>query len=256
MLNFGHGLTGCDEEAESEVLSKIRPHFQPIVTSHGNAIYAVEALLRLPGASDSRDDLFRRWETTGEVVDVDLTMVRRVFSAIRVAATSAPHIIGVNVSALTLALAPDSYLCEIAALAAMADKVIVEITETFPLPDMAAFVYFARKCRDMGVIVALDDCTLGHVFCSPSLLERVRPQILKIDGPLFSACFTQGDAKPLAEIISLAASVGAQTVAEHVATRDMRDWASGLGVGLLQGNYFGKPTPLSSTQNSAACRCQ
>jgi EAL domain-containing protein (putative c-di-GMP-specific phosphodiesterase class I) len=88
------------ESPEERILSSIRPHFQPIVTSHRHSIYAVEALLRLLDVSTSRDILFRRWEATGEVVDIDMMMVRRVLSAIRTA-SSPPHTIGVNVSALT-----------------------------------------------------------------------------------------------------------------------------------------------------------
>lgn len=237
------------ESPEERILSSIRPHFQPIVTSHRHSIYAVEALLRLPDVTTSRDILFRRWEATGEVVDIDMMMVRRVLSAIRTA-SSPPHTIGVNVSALTVALAPDAYLIEIEALAAEAERVIVEITETFPIPDLAALVYFARKCEELGVFVALDDCTPNHDFCSPVVVQRVRPHILKIDGVLFNNCFNQGTVKPLVEIIKLATSIGAATVAEHIATRDMRDWASGLGVGLLQGYYFGEAAPLSLTVSS------
>lgn len=167
--------------------------------------------------------------------------------------------IGVNVSALTVALAPDAYLMEIEALAAEAERVIVEITETFPIPDLAALVYFARRCEEVGVFVALDDCTPNHDFCSPVVVQRVRPHILKIDGVLFNDCFNHGTVKPLVEIIKLATSIGAETVAEHIATRDMRDWASRLGVGLLQGYYFGEATPLtlamSSDQPRAADCC-
>lgn len=244
-------VVDCDncctaESPEERILSSIRPHFQPIVTSHCHNIYAVEALLRLPDVTTSRDILFRRWEATGEVVDIDTTMVRRVLSALR-AASAPPHTVGVNVSALTVALAPDAYLIEIEALAAEAQRVIVEITETFSVPDLSALVYFARKCEALGVFVALDDCTPSHEFCSSGVVARIRPHILKIDGPLFNICFQQGSVKPLGEIISLATSVGAQTVAEHIATREMRDWASSLGVGLLQGHYFGEAAPLART---------
>ena len=234
----------------------IRPHFQPIVTSHRHKVYAVEALLRLPDVSTSRDILFRQWEATGEVVDIDMAMVRRVICALR-ASSAPPHTIGVNVSALTVAVAPDAYLAEIAALAMQAERVIVEVTETFPIPDLTAFVYFARRCEELGVFVALDDCTPEHEFCSPVVLHRVRPHILKIDGMLFNDCFVHGTVKPLVEIIKLATSIGAATVAEHIATRDMRDWASRLGVGLLQGFYFGEAAPLASTpkQPSAAMCC-
>jgi EAL domain-containing protein (putative c-di-GMP-specific phosphodiesterase class I) len=228
--------TPAAEVEEARIIASIRPHFQPIVSSHNHKIYALEALLRLPGVAMS-DTLFRRWEATGEVVYIDTTMVRRVRGAL--AERSAQIAVTVNASALTVALAPETYLAEIKALAHVAARVIVEVTETFPVLDMAALARFANQCRALGVDLALDDCTPHHDFCTPDALLRVRPAIVKIDGPFFNACYAKGDHRPVADLIDLAQSFGAAVVAEHVASAELRDWAVSLGATLLQGYYFG-----------------
>lgn len=228
------------------LFANIRPHFQPIVTSRGRNIYAVEALLRLPEMPQSCDTLFRRWESTGEVVAIDLMMVRKVVSALTNSMTVRPACVGVNVSALTVAAAPDSYLREIAELAKVAKRVIVEITETYPVPDIAALMYFARKCKYLNIQLAFDDCTPQHEFCSQSLVERIRPSILKIDGPLLIDCYNRQSSKPIVAIIHLAKTVGAVVVAEHIETKAMMAWAARLGANLMQGYYFGQALPLTA----------
>jgi EAL domain-containing protein (putative c-di-GMP-specific phosphodiesterase class I) len=107
----------------------------------------------------------------------------------------------------------------------------------------------------MGVRIALDDCTPRHEFCSPELVQRVHPNILKIDGPLFIDCFARGLRKPLDEIIRLAKSIGAVVVAEHITTRDMCDWALDLNAGLLQGHYFGVASPFLPFNQPAIIGC-
>lgn len=228
------------------LLTNIRPHFQPIVTSRGHDIYAVEALLRLPEMTQSCDTLFRRWESTGEVVAIDLMMVRKVVAALSNSMAIKPACVGVNVSALTVAVAPDSYLREIMELAKVAQRVIIEITETYPVPDIAALMYFARKCKYLGIRLAFDDCTPQHEFCSQSLANRIRPSILKIDGPLLIDCYNRQSIKPIVRIIRLAKTIGAVVVAEHIETKAMMAWAARLGANLMQGYYFGKALPLAA----------
>lgn len=232
--------------ASEVLLANIRPYFQPIVTSRGHNIYAVEALLRLPEMAESCDTLFQRWESTGEVVAIDLMMVRKVVATLSNSIAIRPACVGVNVSALTVAMAPDSYLREIAELVKIVKRVIVEITETYPVPDIAALMYFARKCKYLGIRLAFDDCTPQHEFCSRSLANRIRPSILKIDGPLLIDCYNRQCIKPIVGIISLAKTIGAVVVAEHIETKAMMTWAARLGANLMQGYYFGKALPLAA----------
>lgn len=220
----------------------ISPHFQPIVSSRTHEVFAVEALLRLSGCETNCEALFRRWEATGEVIAIDAAMVRRVKSALALA--SGPTTVGVNVSALTLSVAPDAYLEEIAALCGVAERVIVEITETFPLPKLDALASFTRQCKTLGALVAFDDCTPRHQFCTPEVVQEVAPDVMKIDGNFFLHCFRSKDERAMTEIIAIAYGVGALVVAEHISNGEMRDWAKALDIALLQGHLFGQAQAL------------
>ncbi|MPS90284.1 MAG: EAL domain-containing protein [Comamonas sp.] len=242
-----HRLTSplCESPSEQPAaFAAIRPHFQPIVASRSHALFAVEALLRLPAMTTSCEPLVRQWEASGEVVKIDILMVRRVAAALRRSTFGLPLRVGVNVSALTVALIPDQYLRELEHLTKVASGVIVEVTETYPIHDIGALLYFARKCSALGVRIALDDCKPQHVFSSPWLVSWVRPDIIKIDGALLCQCFEQQSVEPVAEIIRLARSIGAAVVAEHIESKVMGDWACNLGAGFMQGYYFGTPQPL------------
>ncbi len=226
------------------LMESIRPHFQPIVAAAGeHGVFAYEALLRAPHASASCDVLFRRWESTGEVVSIDSLMARRVRRAVKRLET--PIAVSVNVSGLTIALEPDAYLAEIALLKEAVTLMIVEVTETFPIPDVAALARFADRCRELGVVLAFDDCSPHHEFCLPCVLAAIRPQIMKIDGNLFIRSFESGDVAPLAKVIALAKRVGASVVVEHVASTAMCEFAERLGVEFFQGHHFGSAMPAS-----------
>lgn len=221
------------------------PHFQPIVTSgNNNSLFAVEALLRLPNMPNSCEALVKNWEISGEIPEIDILMVRRVTETLREAAFNLPLSVGVNVSALTIARTPDQYLRELEHLTDAASSVIVEITETYPIYDFDALLYFTRKCAALGIYIALDDCRPQHQFSTPSLVSSVRPDIIKIDGPLLHQCYDQQIVEPVTEIIRLAQSIDAVVVAEHIESQSMAEWAYKLGAGFIQGYYIGIPQPL------------
>ena len=226
--------------SQQAIIANMRPYFQPIVVGQTHEIFGFEALLRIPGIATA-DHLFNRWEATGEVAMVDIVMAQRVRSAV-IAQGQRPTVT-INVSALTIALAADRYLVEIAALSKETTKLIVELTETFPGLDQEVLKYFSDQCKLLDVDIAIDDCTPDYAFCQPAILQRVLPTILKLDGGLVNDCFRSGDSLPITTILSRARSVGAHVVAEHIATRELRDWVVSLGVQLLQGFYFGAAAP-------------
>jgi len=224
--------------------SNFRPHFQPIVIGNNHELYAFEALLRIPGVSTA-DALFRRWESTGEVTSIDAAMVRRVRTALQVRERRAA--VTVNASALTVALAPENYLAEVAELVKVAELVVVEVTETFPVLKFSQLLDFANNCKALGAAFALDDCTPEHEYCNQPALRQLRPQLLKLDGGFFTDAYKRGDGAALEVIAELANDIGAFVVAEHVETAAMGDWAVAHGAHLLQGFYFGAAKPLSTT---------
>jgi EAL domain-containing protein (putative c-di-GMP-specific phosphodiesterase class I) len=237
-------MTNADQQTGSfdDGIAHIRPYFQPIVESATGCIYGAEALLRLPGVT-SCEPLFRRWESTGEVAIVDATMARRVHAALEAEPLSG--VITLNASALTVALAPAAYLAAASAVADVADHVVIEITETFPLLTIEALVAFAQQCKQLGIGVAFDDCSPSHEFCTQEVMARIHPEMIKLDGAFVKQCYRDATTAPLKAISDMARIHGAVVVAEHIETQEMWHWAAQLNIPLLQGYCFSPASPAS-----------
>lgn len=223
-------------------IAHIRPYFQPIIGSESGHIYGAEALLRMPGVS-SCDALFRRWESTGEVALVDTTMARRIHANLE--AHRLPGVITLNASALTVALAPAAYLAAVAPLTQVANRVIIEITETFPVLTIEALKSFVSGCKQLGLGIAFDDCTPTHEFCTPAALAQIRPDMIKLDGAFVTQCYRAGATDAISSMIDLARTHRAMVVAEHIETPEMWSWARDLGAQLLQGYCFSPAVPIT-----------
>lgn len=223
-------------------IAHIRPYFQPIVESATGRIYGAEALLRMPGLTEC-DKLFRRWESTGEVALVDTTMARRIHACL--SRQRLPGVLTLNVSALTIALSPDPYLASVAPLLDVAESVIVEITETFPILATQTLADFVRECKQLGLGVAFDDCTPSHELCTPAALEQIQPDMIKLDGGFVMQAYKSGLVEPVSAIIDMAIASGALVVAEHIETPDMWSWARALGAQTLQGYCFSPAVPIT-----------
>jgi EAL domain-containing protein (putative c-di-GMP-specific phosphodiesterase class I) len=151
--------------------------------------------------------------------------------------------LGINISGLT---ATDrAWLRAVTAMLKdkpeIANRVLVEITETAALHDLEESARFVASLRDLGCRVALDD--FGAGFTSLRHLQALAVDTVKIDGS-FVRNLTQSEDNQifLRHLVGLANTLGLQTVAEMVETAEEADILRHEGVAFLQGYYFGKPT--------------
>ena len=128
----------------------------------------------------------------------------------------------------------------------------LEISEEALGPDRAAAIATLGTMREMGVRIALDDCTGG-----PDLLERLRDvplDLLKLDPALVTALGTPAADDAVRHSVSAARALGLQTVGEGVETRQQLNTLRDLGCDLAQGYPFGKP--LGAAGISALLRAE
>jgi EAL domain-containing protein (putative c-di-GMP-specific phosphodiesterase class I) len=223
-----------------DVAKYIEPHFQPIVWSKGaSARYAYEALFRYKGSDTLPGSLFRRWEKTGYVAIVDCAMVRKVHEAIQ--GTNNIYRVAVNVSARTLAEAPNEYFKALLELTKDAKRVIVEVTETYPINDAKTLAAFVERCKFHQIYVAFDDCKPPHEFSDENFTRIVKPHFMKIDGEMLSRCFSTDNREPIRDVVHLARTIGATVIAEWIDSPEKRDFAALLGANMLQGDLIAKP---------------
>lgn len=226
------------------IIALLEPHFQPIVSVQGH--YAYEALMRLRGSTTAPPRQMAAWERSGFISVMDRAMVRKV--ALILANKPGRHRVAVNVSAKTLEVAPAEYLAELDALRKVAKRVIVEITETYPIANVANIAEFAAKCVALSMYVALDDCKPETPFFDLDFIKTVRPNFLKVDGQFLAECHAQGRRAPVLEVVRRAGDVNAAVIAEWIDSDAKRAYAASLGAPLLQGYWFGRPGVINHYQ--------
>ncbi|MCH8166424.1 MAG: EAL domain-containing protein [Proteobacteria bacterium] len=125
----------------------------------------------------------------------------------------------------------------------LAERLIIEVTETAAMLEPARTLDFMARLRRKGCAFALDDFGMGHT--SFGSLRDFRFDIIKIDGSFITDITTNPDNRFfVTKLVEIGAHFDMMTVAEFVQgpadARILRD----LGVEYFQGFYFGTPSLL------------
>lgn len=208
--------------------------FQPII-AFSNPSYprAMEALARFP---DGRrpDEVFASARAGGAGDAFELAAVSAHLDAavvlpldIALAINLSTGVVTRHADALAVHLRRTSRL------------IIVELTEESDRDDLGALA----ELRSAGIAIALDDAGAG--FTGAARIERVTPDIVKLDGALLRAARGSSGANDLLRtLVASATSVGAELVAEGIETVADAANALALGASLGQGYAFGAPAPV------------
>ena len=122
----------------------------------------------------------------------------------------------------------------------IARRLVVEITETAALGDIAQSVRFVDTLRSVGCRVALDDFGAGHT--SLRHLQILPVDIVKIDGSLVRNLRSRSQSRIfLRHLLGLINGFGLTTVAEGVENAEDAALLRAEGIGYLQGYHFGRP---------------
>lgn len=121
-------------------------------------------------------------------------------------------------------------------------QLMLELTERDALPDMDYRV--VSELHQLGVELAIDDFGTGH--SSLSYLERLHPNVLKIDKSFTTAIGTDAVNSTVTDIIiALGKRLKIALVAEGVETEQQASYLRRHGVAVLQGYLYAKPMPIS-----------
>jgi EAL domain-containing protein (putative c-di-GMP-specific phosphodiesterase class I) len=134
----------------------------------------------------------------------------------------------------------------------LAERLIIEITETAALHDIEETARFVSAVRDLGCRVAVDDFGAGYTTFQH--LKSLTVDVVKVDGSFVKGIRDSEENQLfLRNLLSLARSFGLDTVAECVESAEDAEYLMREGVDLLQGYYFGKPTtkPAWRTRHAA-----
>ena len=130
-----------------------------------------------------------------------------------------------------------------------AHRLLLEVTETAVATDSAQAISMLRAIRDLGVRIAIDD--FGTGYSSLSNLRQLPVDTIKIDRSFVSGMTTDtDDLAVVASIVSLAAAVGVQAVAEGVETEEQADALRRLGCPLAQGFLWSPAVHVSDLMDT------
>jgi EAL domain-containing protein (putative c-di-GMP-specific phosphodiesterase class I) len=123
----------------------------------------------------------------------------------------------------------------------LAERLIIEVTETAAMLEPARTLAFMNRLRRKGCAFALDDFGMGHT--SFGSLRDFRFDIIKIDGSFITDVTTNADSRFFVEkVVEIGRHFDMMTVAEFVQSPADARILHDLGVEYFQGFYFGSPS--------------
>jgi EAL domain-containing protein (putative c-di-GMP-specific phosphodiesterase class I)/FixJ family two-component response regulator len=225
------------EQSLGRALDEMWMAYQPIVRVTGRALYGYEALMRTAeGSLPHPGAILDAAERLGRLHEVG----RRSRSLAPTPMASAPEnaVLFVNVHASDL---DDRALTDPKSpLAAIAKRVVLEITERATLDGVAQVGKRIAALREIGFRIAIDD--LGAGYAGLSSFALLEPEVVKLDMSLVRDVETTATkSKLIRSLCSVCRDLGVLVVAEGIETTRERDHLIELGCDLLQGYLFGRP---------------
>ncbi len=230
------GLEACFERA----LASLWMAFQPILRVSDKSVFGYEALMRsdepaLPGPGA----VIYAAERLGQLGRLGRITRERAASPLMDSMADDPSLLFVNLHPQDL-VDPDVAARD-SALAKVAHRVVLEITERASLESMDNVRARISHLRELGFRIAVDD--LGAGYAGLSSFALLEPDIVKLDMTLVRDVDRSSvKQKLVASMTSLCKDMGLLTVAEGVETQAERDALIHLGCDLLQGFYFARPS--------------
>jgi diguanylate cyclase (GGDEF)-like protein/PAS domain S-box-containing protein len=122
--------------------------------------------------------------------------------------------------------------------------VVLELTESALINDFDLIVSRIDALRHAGLRVAIDD--FGTGYATLKYAEEFAADILKIDQTFVARLEDHEESAIVATVLSIAESMGAQTVAEGIEVPDQHRRLLTMGCRLGQGYYFTRPAPAQA----------
>ncbi|MCX6073459.1 MAG: EAL domain-containing protein [Campylobacterales bacterium] len=225
-------------------------HYQPQISTVDGRIIGVEALLRWNNSelgNVSPAEFIPIAEESGMILSIGEWVLK---TAIQQAKTwleqgEEPIIMAVNLSAvqfrhLSLPTMVSTMLEEVGL---PPEYLELELTEGVAMVDPKKAITIMNDLHQRGVRMSIDD--FGTGYSSLSYLKKFKIYKLKIDQSFVRDISIDDEDKAIVgAIISMAKSLGLQTIAEGVETIGQLEYLREQGCDEIQGYYFSKPLPL------------
>jgi EAL domain-containing protein (putative c-di-GMP-specific phosphodiesterase class I) len=223
-------------------------HYQPIMSLKDGSVSHYEALVRLadePGGGLVAPGRFLpAAERYGLIREIDRMVLAQVCTMLAGEPDGRGMRIAINCSSLSIT--DGEMLTQIEGRLARAGvdpaRLVIEVTETAAISDMARAQAFCAGVQALGCAVALDD--FGAGFGSFQYLKHLPFEYLKIDGDFIRGLpDSPKDQLVVKALVELARGMGKQTIAEYVGDAATVELLRDFGVDYAQGFQVGRPQP-------------
>jgi diguanylate cyclase (GGDEF)-like protein len=248
MTNFISYQMHIEQDLRLAIKNKneLEIYFQPKVDAETNAISGAEALIRWNHPKEGLmfpDDFIEIAETTGLIIEMGNWIIEDVIT--KIAKWNENGFSGLKVAInLSVKQFQDTNLIDyidktIQKYGIDSHQLEFEITETLSMANIDATLRILSDLRALGVSIAIDD--FGTGYSSLAYLKKFPVDTLKIDKSFVMDMLDDDEDSVIVQtIISMAHSLGFQTVAEGVETKAHVKKLHELGCDQLQGYYFSK----------------
>ena len=226
--------------------------FQPLVwIDQPRHAVGFEALNRLRSDSPLADPelLFQYALSKGRIVDLELAAAANSLRTGR--ELSRIGFLSVNIHPAVFAEV-DRFCDAILDAAADAEvppaRVLLEITEHGPLPELSRVEAVSSILRSHGVRFGFDD--VGSAYSHLPSMDAIRPSFLKISQQFGTTCEANAAHRKIIENVqALATSFSSEVVLEGIETRRTAVFARENGIRFGQGYYYSRPAEVADLRD-------
>ena len=238
---------GSVDELNNIIINRsLYPVFQPIYNINIPCIIGYEALIRGPANTNlhSPVTLFETANQNGLIPDLEYAC--RDISCEQFIRHNLAGKLFLNISPMSLVQKPhqNGNTNRILRKHDMAaEKVVIELSEQYPLEDYDVVRMSTHHYREMGFEIAIDD--LGVGYSGLRVWSEIRPEFVKIDRHFIENIDTDPIKREFVRSIQeISRSLGCKVIAEGLETMEELAVIRSIGIQYAQGYLLGRPQTI------------
>ncbi len=247
--SFRDGLYTVNDVKEAIEENRVICEYQPIVNIKTGEVLHYEALVRLKDKSGKliypNQFLFEIKGTlmyaklTQKVIELNYKLLKQDPDLKVAINLSAEDVVNQTIIDTLRYFAEDRNITE---------RIVLEILETEEITNYNLFKDFVREIKQLGYRIAIDD--FGSGYSNFTQIIHLKVDYLKIDASLIKEILNSETIYLTVKTINnFAKNIGAETIAEFVASKEIYEEIKKIGIDYAQGFYIAKPMPYEEIKN-------